>query len=387
MVIADWQINYDSLDPITREAPGTGPVTPYESRSVADAAAFDSPAGLGFDSNPMARAIVPTAGRITGAGPALAVNPAENNAFKAVNRAWKAGASVTFVASPTSAGARYVITGLSAAQQDDLVRALAIRAERRAAPPSIARRPRVGIYDAPTSWDQGWTRWVLERFDFDVVPVTGESLEAGALGDRIDSLLITDEPRGVLAGGGGRRGGGAGGAVGAGGGAAPGGQTTNNEARVRTIAEFVRGGGTLVCFNRSSNFAIDQLGLPLSNAVEGLRRQDFAVNGSLLKVAVDPSQRVMAGMPPEAAVFYDNGPVFDVDPATDVKVLARFQSEGSPLLSGFMLGEQHLHGKAVAVDVPLGGGHVVLLGFRPQWRGQTFGTFRVIFNALLAGAR
>jgi hypothetical protein len=26
----------------------------------------------------------------------------------------------------------------------------------------------------------------------------------------------------------------------------------------------------------------------------------------------------------------------------------------------------------------------VLLGFRPQWRGQPFGTFRVVFNAVMA---
>jgi len=391
MTVADWQINYASLEPLTRPLAALPPVTAYESRSVEDAAPFDSATGLGFDADEMARAIVPPAGRITGSGPALAVNPAENNAFKAINRAWQAGASVTFVAGASADAARYVITGLPSADQEALVSALALRAERTTAPATPAARPRIGLYDAPTSMDHGWTRWVLDAYEFDYVPVTGADLEAGSMADRVDVLLVTDESRGVLGGGGrgGRRGGGGGafqpgrGGRGAGGGALG----PEDTARVRAIDEFVRGGGTLVCFNRSSNFAIEQLSLPVRNAVAGISRQEFAANGSLLRVTTDPGHRVMAGMPEEAAVFYDNGPVFDFQAAFRGTVLASFQATGSPLLSGFMLGEEHLHGKAVAVDVEHGDGHVVLLGFRPQWRGQPFGSFRVIFNALLSGRR
>jgi hypothetical protein len=158
-----------------------------------------------------------------------------------------------------------------------------------------------------------------------------------------------------------------------------------NEARVRAIDEFVKAGGTLVCFNRASTIAIDQLKLPVRNVTAGLGRQDFFVGGSLLQVTTDASQRVMAGMPEKAAVFFDNGPVFET--LTDFKgaVLAGYDQTGSPLLSGFLLGEKHLQGRAAAVDVEYGEGHIVLLGFRPQWRGQPFGTFRIIFNALLSG--
>ncbi len=34
-----------------------------------------------------------------------------------------------------------------------------------------------------------------------------------------------------------------------------------------------------------------------------------------------------------------------------------------------------------------GDGHTVLIGFRPQWRAQPFGTFRVLFNAALYSSR
>ena len=65
------------------------------------------------------------------------------------------------------------------------------------------------------------------------------------------------------------------------------------------------------------------------------------------------------------------------------RVLAKYPSEGSPLLSGYLLGEEHLQGYAAALEVLHGEGRVVLLGFRPQWRGQPFGSFKILFNAAL----
>ena len=93
-------------------------------------------------------------------------------------------------------------------------------------------------------------------------------------------------------------------------------------------------------------------------------------------------------MPETAAVFADSSPVFETLEGFTGKVLARYQDAGSPLLSGYLIGEQYLNGKAAALDVSLDAGHVVLLGFRPEWRGQPFGTFKVLFNSILAaGAR
>jgi hypothetical protein len=146
---------------------------------------------------------------------------------------------------------------------------------------------------------------------------------------------------------------------------------------------FVRGGGTLVCLSNASTFAIQQLGLPVRNVVSGLRPEEFFLRGSIVEVTTDATHPVMAGMPDKAAVFVDGSPVFETLDGFKGTVLARYQESGSPLLSGYLIGETFLHGRAAALDVSIDAGHVVLLGFRPEWRGQPFGTFRVLFNAAL----
>jgi ribosomal protein S18 acetylase RimI-like enzyme len=152
---------------------------------------------------------------------------------------------------------------------------------------------------------------------------------------------------------------------------------------VLALETFVRMGGTLVCLNGSSDFAIAQLHLPVKNVVGEVERENFFLSGSIIEMTVDPSHPVMAGMPERSKVFVSRSPVFTVTDEFQGAVLAKYQEKGSPLVSGYLLGEEHLHGFAAALDVRHGDGHVVLLGMRPQWRGQPFGNFRIVFNALL----
>jgi hypothetical protein len=121
--------------------------------------------------------------------------------------------------------------------------------------------------------------------------------------------------------------------------------------------------------------------------VADLSRNDYFVSGSLLEVQTDPAHPVMSGMPERASLFVGYSPVFATLEGFEGSALAKYQSNGSPLMSGYLLGEEHLNGYAAALDVKHGDGHVILLGFRPQWRGQSFGTFKVLFNALLYGGR
>ena len=117
--------------------------------------------------------------------------------------------------------------------------------------------------------------------------------------------------------------------------------------------------------------------------MEGLRPEDYFLRGSIVEVIPSPTHPVMAGMPEKSAVFSDSSPVFDTTEGFKGTVLAKYQETGSPLLSGFLIGEKYLQGKAAALDVEVDKGHVVLLGFCPEWRDQPFGTFKIVFNSAL----
>jgi hypothetical protein len=353
----------------------------YDSAATRDAAPFDSVPGLGFDANPNAAAIVPPPGGIAGAGPDLVVDPAQNNAFRALNRAWRSGARVERVAA--AGGLAYAIRGLSETAQDELVSALALVAERRSIEGAPIVRPRVGLVRPwGSSMDEGWTRWMLEQYGFEIVVLRPEDFR-GPLADKVDVVVLAEDARLPLEGGG--RGRGAGAAAGRGGGRAvrPEYAAALTAADLDRFERFVRDGGTLVCLGSASTFAIGQFQLPVRNVAATLRPDEFFLRGSIVEVTTDPGHPVMAGMPEKAALFVDGGPVFETLDGFTGRVLARYPDSGSPLLSGYLIGESYLHGKAAALDVQLGNGRVVLLGFRPQWRGQSFGTVRVLFNALL----
>jgi len=355
--------------PAVRVAPA-----PYDAGLKKDAAPFDSTPGTGFDSSPSAAAIVPPPGRIKGSGDTLVVDPAENNAFRALNRAWALGATVQRL------GSRYALTGLSASAQDDMVQTLALTAERRDGAPragAVVRKPRIGLYQPWTgSMDEGWTRWLLEQYGFAVITIHPEDFKQPLQG-KIDVLVMPDDARVPVTGA----------AAGTRGGRATAQrpehayQLTDDD--LGTFEQFVRSGGTVICLSNASTFAIQQLKLPVRNVVNGLRPDEFFLRGSIVEVTVDTGHPVMAGMPDKTAVFVDGSPVFETLEGFRGTSLARYQESGSPLLSGYLIGEKYVNGKAAALDVEVGQGHVILIGFRPEWRGQPFGAFRVLFNSAL----
>jgi hypothetical protein len=170
---------------------------------------------------------------------------------------------------------------------------------------------------------------------------------------------------------------------------------------VKALREFVEQGGTLVCLNRASDFAIEQFKLPVRDVVDGLPRTDFYVPGSILRIELDTSDPVAKGMPRESIAWAENSPVFEIIagtrgssptvrevpdagrmPALPVKIIAWYPKDKDPLLSGWLLGGDRIKGKAALVEVGMGKGRIILFGFRPQYRGQSLATYPLFFNAI-----
>jgi hypothetical protein len=89
-------------------------------------------------------------------------------------------------------------------------------------------------------------------------------------------------------------------------------------------------------------------------------------------------------MSDSSAIYFVNSTTLDVPSGSPARVIARYPERAeSILLSGFLQGPARLAGKVAAADIALGRGKVTMFGFRPLYRGQSYGTFKMFFNALL----
>ncbi|HTV00342.1 MAG TPA: M14 family metallopeptidase [Luteitalea sp.] len=257
--------------------------------------------------------------------------------------------------------------------------------------------PRIGLFQRYRggNMDEGWTRLLFEQFDVPYTSVKDADLKAGGLNAKFDVIVLPadsvtamtgDEPAG--------RQGGAG-EGGEGGGAAQ--RLTPAEFRsgfgadgVKALQAFVDAGGTLVTFGQAADLPIQRFSLPLRNVVAGVPSKEFWSPGSTLRVRYAHDQPLAFGMPAEGlALFMSGSQAFELtstDRSQDVSILATYV-ERDLLQSGWLLGEQVIARKAAAVAVKQGKGQVVLIGFRPQNRAQTHGTFKMVFNALLTKER
>jgi len=151
---------------------------------------------------------------------------------------------------------------------------------------------------------------------------------------------------------------------------------------VAKIREFVELGGIIVALGASSNFVIDQLDLPVEDVISGefqKKGSRFSASGSIFGVSLVGNTAISSGIPDSMSVFFRNGAAFTAEGGA--QIIARYVEK--PLQSGYASDESLIANTGALVDVPFGEGRVILFGFRPQHRGQTLGTFKLLFNSVL----
>ncbi|MCI0642514.1 MAG: hypothetical protein L0Y72_08075 [Gemmataceae bacterium] len=330
-------------------------------------------------------------------GVAWLVPAATNDDFRLINRLHKgniafrmlpkesdnpkalAGSLVIPITPSLKEGQAALLDGLGLTLQrltEDEVKSLA---DLRAAP-----SPRMALYQpfAP-SMDEGWTRLVLEQFEFPYKTVHNPDLLKGdALRERFDCIVLPSISLKTLM---------AGQSVKATDPKYSGGLGADG---VKRLQEFVKAGGTLVCIDDSCNLPIRQFGLPIRNLIPGAEdlkvdNTKFFCPGSILAATSDPSHPVGYGRPSALSVYFARSQAFEVvksddktsEDVKDINVVCRY-ADKDVLESGFLQGEDVIAGKAAVLDVSYGNGHVILLGCRVQNRAQPHGTFRLLFNAI-----
>jgi hypothetical protein len=342
-------------------------------------------------------------GTVTAGTFGWAFGPTENAAHHAANRLLASGhrvmlADASFRSSGVDhpAGTFVVASGDGTAEairgiSGDLGLTFTGLANEPAAPVSEMHQPRVGLYKAWHSRvdDQGWTLWLLEQYDFAVDTLHDADIRHGDL-SAYDAIVLPNHPgQEILRGN------------------APGTMPAEFVGGIGAegtaqMKRFVEGGGTLIAFDGATDLPMDHFGIPVRNAVADLSPQDFFVPGSLIRTDVDVGHPLAAGMQSTVAGAFSQSRAFDIvrlprageggtedtplaaEPAVDI--VARY-AQDNLLLSGWAMGEErYLAGRPAMVNVRMGTGNVVLFGFRPQFRGQPSGTFKLFFNAIQRAA-
>ncbi|GGZ30796.1 M14 family metallopeptidase [Asticcacaulis endophyticus] len=314
------------------------------------------------------------AGAITGKGSRYVLSRKVNASYAATNDVIKAGGKLAYAKSTGD----FVVTGLKPAAMQTIAskHKLAVTTAAFGTGTDSLKPARIGMYRPwGSNMDEGWTRWILEQYNYGLTSVYNGDVKAGALDDKFDTIILPDM--------GGRRTGAlkslkeglsaedtpadyAGGI---------------GEEGAEALKGFVSEGGTLVVMNNTSDAIIELFDLPVTNVLKDVKPEVFFCAGALLEVELGEASEVTAGLSAKPIIMFQGGPAFEVKDGFKGKVLASYAKDASPLRSGVIHGPETIQGKAAALEVEYGKGKILLYGFEPQWRGQTHNTYKFVFNS------
>ena len=338
-----------------------------------------------------------------------------NNSFILINRVLKAGGQVYWLKKEQTVEGRDIGAGAIWVPTSATVRPVLDKAAKELGIPvhALAKAPsgealkvnpiRIGLYDSyGGSMPSGWTRWLFEQYEMPFQVVYPSTLDAGDLKNKFDVLVFVSGALNVTHGGGGRSGGGRNVGGGRGGNAQVADEYAAMQGRITAettvpqLKKFVELGGTVITIGSSTNGAAEAFGLPVKNYLtevgpdgreRNLPNDKFYVPGSLLRMNVDNTNPLAYGMPKQVDVFFDNSPVFKLEPSVQLQHTSPvgWFSGKDVLDSGWVWGQQYLDGGTAVAEASVGEGKVVLLGPEVNFRDQPHGTYKLLFNGLYYG--
>jgi len=329
-----------------------------------------------------------------GAGGYL-ISHGADSAFTALNRLMAEGKEVYWLKkAPAGGGAGDLYLPAAAATPEALsrlsreARVAILPLEHAPAGPAFRVKPvKVGLYKPwVASMDEGWTRFLLEKYGFAFENLDNAEMADGSYKGKVNVILLPSVDKDVLEKG----------------------EPGSAEARRfwqplpppyaggigpeggEKLKKWVEEGGTLVALDESAEYVINLLGLPVSNVLDKVSREQFNVPGSMLRILLDPEHPLSYGLHREEAAYFADSPAFQTSPTDsrfERRVVATYpENEKDILLSGYLKGGDRLEKRAAVVEYKMGKGRIVLIGFRPQHRAQPHRTFKLLWNALyLAG--
>ncbi|MFC1551929.1 M14 metallopeptidase family protein [Candidatus Latescibacterota bacterium] len=340
-------------------------------------------------------------GQLSGSGDGYLVRAGRNDDFRLLNRLHHAGVRVQMTLkndgnSNVPVGSFYIPDKKTVRDmQDQLLEGLSCILE------GVKHPQNANLTDIPLSklavyrsWnpviDEGWTRLVLDNFEFDYVSLLNADVRAGELHGRYDCIILPSQSVSSILEG-----------------YAP--ESTSpryvggiGSDGIVALQDFVRSGGTLVCIDESCNLPIESFNIPVNNLLKNKPSSEFFCPGSILRVSIDSDHPVGFGMSDWISGYFRRSQAFELindetkdsadkekkkDPRSPAvrfpaTVIARY-SDTVLLESGWIQGEDLIKDKPAIVEVKYGAGQIVLLGFRVQNRGFTHGTFRLLFNSIV----
>ena len=212
---------------------------------------------------------------------------------------------------------------------------------------------------------------------------------------------------------------------------------------LQNLQKFVKDGGLFITVDDTSDFAVNY---GFTAGVSVNRSQRLRAVGAILRTkSVDAASPIAYGYGDSLAMYCSNGPIFNINngvggrggrpapratgrgtpddpdvpqgrppaempeppprvepweapPVNDEqlrnaiglippnqrpRVVLRYADSRDLFVSGLLDGGDEIAQRAAIIDVPSGNGHVLLFSTNPFWRGQTKGSYFLVFNALL----